>query len=110
MVEIFGRLGFETIRKIDNKKQRMTKLKGNKILVKLNAVILPKSALRYVIAHKIAHIFIKRHTQKSWKIVELMCPDFKKSQELLIEYGYSIQSNGDLMFMYSPNENEDNLK
>lgn len=38
--EIFGDLDFEVVDKIDNKKQRIAKQKGNKILVKLNAVIL----------------------------------------------------------------------
>ncbi|MEM2174670.1 MAG: M48 family metallopeptidase, partial [Candidatus Micrarchaeia archaeon] len=72
--------------KIDNKKQRIAKLKGNKILIKLNAIALPKSALKYIIAHEIAHMFTKRHTKRFWKTVELMCPNFKKNQRLLIKY------------------------
>ncbi|MEM5831459.1 MAG: YgjP-like metallopeptidase domain-containing protein [Candidatus Aenigmatarchaeota archaeon] len=85
-IEIFGNLDFEIVEKIDNKKQRIAKLKGNKILIKLNAIALPKSALKYIIAHEIAHMFTKRHTKRFWKIVELMCPNFKKNQELLIKY------------------------
>ena len=81
--EIFGDLDFEIVEKIDNKKQRIAKQKGNKILVKLNAVVLPKSALRYVIAHKIAHIFTKRHTKKFWKIVRTIYPNFEVGQNLL---------------------------
>ncbi len=72
----------------DNKKQRVAKFEGDKILVKLNAVVLPKSALKYVIAHEIAHIYTKRHTKKFWKTIELMCPNFKKTQVLLTKYGY----------------------
>ena len=70
-IEIFGDLDFEIVEKIDNKKQRIAKLKGNKILVKLNAVALPKSALEYMIVHEIAHTFTKRHTKKFWKIIDL---------------------------------------
>ena len=89
-VEVFGDLDFEIVEKIDNKKQRVAKLKGNKILVKLNAVALPKSALKYVIAHEIAHTFTKRHTKKFWKTLELICPNFEKPQELLTKYGHFI--------------------
>jgi len=59
--DVFGNLDFEIVEKIDNKKQRIAKIKGNKILVKLNAVVLPDSAIKYVIIHEIAHIFTKRH-------------------------------------------------
>jgi len=86
-VEVFGSLDFEVVGKIDNKKQRIAKLKGNKILVKLNAVALPKSALKYIIAHEIAHTFTKRHTKKFWKIVETIYPNFEIGQNLLIKYG-----------------------
>ena len=89
-IEVFGNLDFEIAEKIDNKKQRAAKLKGNKILVKLDAVALPKSALKYVIAHEIAHIFTKKHTKRFWKAVELMCPNFGKSRELLTKYGHYI--------------------
>jgi predicted metal-dependent hydrolase len=89
-IEVFGDLDFEIVEKIDNKKERIAKLKGNKILIKLNAVALPKSALRYVIAHEIAHTIAKRHTKKFWKTVELICPDFKEAQELLKRCSNSI--------------------
>jgi predicted metal-dependent hydrolase len=86
-IDVFGDLDFEIVEKIDNKKQRVAKLKGNKILVKLNAIALPKSALKYIIAHEIAHTFTKRHTKKFWKTVETIYPNFKIGQKLLMEYG-----------------------
>lgn len=86
-IEVFGDLDFEIVEKIDNKKQRIAKLKGNKVLVKLNAVALPKSVFKYVIAHEIAHIFTERHTSRFWKTVELMCPNFEEPRRLLTKYG-----------------------
>lgn len=86
-VEVFGDLDFEIADKIDNRKQRVAKLKGNTVLVKLDAVALPPSALKYLIAHEIAHTFTGRHTKKFWKTVEAMCPNFEESRELLTEYG-----------------------
>lgn len=90
-VEVFGDLKFEIVDEIDGRKQRIAKLKGNKILIKLGAVTLPKSVLRYVIAHEMAYIFTKRHSKKFWKTVELICPNFEKSQEVLKKYGDLIQ-------------------
>jgi hypothetical protein len=86
-VEVFGDLDFEIVEEIDNKRQRIAKLKGNKILVKQNAVGLPKSALKYMIAHEIAHIFTKRHTKKFWRIVEAIYPNFEVGQKLFMKYG-----------------------
>jgi len=85
-IEVFGSLDFEIVEKIDKKKQRIAKINGNKILVKLNAIALPKSALKYIIAHEIAHIFVKRHTKRFWKTVELMYPNFREAENLLEKY------------------------
>ena len=86
-IEVFGNLDFEVVVTIDNKKHRIAKLKGNKILVQLNAVRLPKSALRYIIAHEIAHTLTKRHTRRFWKVVETIYPKFEIGQSLLTKYG-----------------------
>lgn len=80
-VEVLGNIDFEVKEKIDGKVQRIAKLKGNKILVKLDAVALPKSALKYIIAHELAHHLTKRHTKKFWKIVETIYPNFARGQK-----------------------------
>jgi predicted metal-dependent hydrolase len=87
-IEVLGDLDFEIIKKIDHKEQRIAKLKGNRILVKKNAVMLPRLVLEYVVAHEIAHITTKRHTKLFWKTVELMCPNFEEAQELLSKYAH----------------------
>ena len=85
-IELFGDLDFEIMEKIDGKKDRIAKLKGNKIWVKLSAVICPESVLQYVIAHEIAHIFTKRHSKKFWTLVETIYPDFENGQKLFMKY------------------------
>jgi len=92
-VEVFGNFDFEIVEKIDDKKQRVAKLKGNKILVKLDAVALPKSALKYIVAHEIAHIFTKRHTKKFWKIVEGVYPNFEIGQKFLMKFGKFLEGD-----------------
>jgi predicted metal-dependent hydrolase len=90
-IEVFGNLDFEVVRSIDGKKHRIAKLKGNKILVHVNARRLPKSALKYIIAHEIAHTLTKKHTKKFWKIVETIYPTFETGQSLLMKYGSELQ-------------------
>ncbi|MGC9115915.1 MAG: YgjP-like metallopeptidase domain-containing protein [Fervidicoccaceae archaeon] len=85
-VDVFANLDFEITEKIDGKRNRIAKLEGNKILVKLNAVALPKSALKYIVAHEIAHVISKRHTSKFWKIVKTIYPNFEKGQKLLTKH------------------------
>jgi predicted metal-dependent hydrolase len=92
-IEIFGDLDFEIVEKINNKKQRIAKLNRNKIQVKLNTITLPKSALKYIIAHEIAHTFTKKHTKRFWKIVETIYPNYEKGRKLLIKHG---------KFLYDP--------
>ena len=82
-IELFGDLDFEITENIDNKRLRIAKLKGNKVMVKLNAVSLPENALKYIVAHEIGHATSKRHTNKFWKTVEIIYPDYKKAQQLL---------------------------
>ena len=92
-VEVFGMLDFEVVKSIDGKKHRIAKLKGNKILVQVNARRLPKSALKYIIAHEIAHTLTKRHTKRFWKILEAIYPTYETGQTLLMKYGSQMQGD-----------------
>ena len=89
-VELFGDFDFQIAENIDNKKTRIAKLKGNKVIIKLNAIALPESALKYIVAHEIGHTASKRHTKTFWKTVQLIYPDYKKAQQLLISSPLSL--------------------
>lgn len=86
-IDLLGNLDFEIVNRIDNKKSRIAKLKGNRIILQLDAIALPENILRYIVAHEVAHIENKRHTTKFWKTVELICPDFREAQQQLINIG-----------------------
>ena len=83
-IDLLGNLDFEIIEKIDNKKTRIAKLKGNKIILRQDIVALPENVLKYILAHEIAHVANKSHTKKFWKTIELICPNYKEPQEQLI--------------------------
>jgi predicted metal-dependent hydrolase len=89
-IGIFGKLEFEIKEKIDNKKDRIAKLKGNKILVKLNTVALPEDVLKYIIAHELAHTASKQHTPKFWKTVEVIYPNYSEAKEHLKEHKMTV--------------------
>jgi len=90
-IEVLGEIDFEIVEKIDNRRKRLAKLKGNKIQVKLSAIVLPKPALKYVVAHEVAHIFSKKHTEKFWEITAKIYPQFKIGQKMLAEYEKTLE-------------------
>ena len=69
--------------KIDHKKYRIAKLKGNRIWVKLSAVALPKNVLKYILAHEIAHLITKRHDERFQKVLETIFLEYKQAEQLL---------------------------
>jgi len=84
--ELSRDLDFQVVTKeIDGKKTRVAKLKGNKILVSVNGSTLPTSALKYIIAHEIAHKFTKKHSDRFWRVIENLYPSYKRGQALLNE-------------------------
>ena len=89
-VDIFGNIDFEIVRSIDNKRLRIAKLKGNKILVHEKAIGLPDTALRYLVVHELAHSITKGHTRRFWKIVETIYPTFESGQSLLLKHGRKV--------------------
>jgi predicted metal-dependent hydrolase len=91
-IEIHGNIKFKIAEKIDNKKQRIAKLQGNTITLKINTATLPEETLKYIIAHEIAHTYIKRHTKKFWQIVEAICPNYKYAKE-------KMENDKSLMFL-----------
>jgi len=89
-IDLLGNLDFEIAKRIDNKKNRIAKLKGNRIILQLDAIALPENILRYIVAHEIAHVENKKHTRKFWKTVELLCPNFREAQQQLTSFGKEI--------------------
>ena len=89
-IDVFGSLDFEVVRSIDGKKQRIAKLKGNKILVHVNARRLPKTALKYVVVHELAHSIMKGHQRGFWKVVKSIYPNFETGHNLLMKHGSKI--------------------
>lgn len=82
-LEILGDIKFEVKEKIDDKKNRIAKLKDNKITVKLNAISLPEEALKFIMAHEMAHLVTKKHNSRFWNIVKTIYPEYEEGKDLL---------------------------
>lgn len=92
-LEIFGDMKFEVKEKIDDKKNRIAKLKHNKITVKLNAISLPEEALKFLMAHEMAHLITKKHSGRFWKVVESIYPEYEKGKNLFEKQENDLSEN-----------------
>lgn len=95
-MEIFGNMKFEIVKSIDGKRYRLAKVKGNKILLSLKLLLLPKHALRYVIVHEIAHLYCSKHTEKFWKIVKIIDPKYRYYQDIFLKHSRIIINWGQI--------------
>lgn len=50
-------------------------------------VMAPLEVVDYVVAHELAHLRVKNHSRKFWKLVETICPDYKRHRKWLKENG-----------------------
>jgi predicted metal-dependent hydrolase len=92
-VDIFGDLDFKIVDRIGNQDRILAKFRGNKIMVKLNAVKLPKPALKYIVAHEIAHISSKKHSVRFWDTLKTICPDYHIGKKLLADFKDTVLDN-----------------
>lgn len=51
--------------------------------INLFLIRLPRKVLEYVIAHELAHLLHRNHSEQFWAIVEKMVPDYKIYQHIL---------------------------
>jgi predicted metal-dependent hydrolase len=68
-----------------NRPGRIAFQKINTIYVSIRARGYPDAVLRYIIAHELAHLAVKRHTWRFWKIVRIIYPEYEKGKEELLE-------------------------
>jgi Zn-dependent peptidase ImmA (M78 family) len=71
-IEVYGNLRI-VVTSFD-RPSRIAFQKGNTIYVSIKARRCPEFVLRYIIAHELAHLVVKRHTWRFWKIVRIIYP------------------------------------
>ncbi|HMV29526.1 MAG TPA: M48 family metallopeptidase, partial [Anaerolineales bacterium] len=50
-------------------------------------VMAPLEVIDYVVLHELAHLKVKNHSPRFWKLVESLCPDFKHHRKWLRDHG-----------------------
>jgi predicted metal-dependent hydrolase len=50
-------------------------------------VMAPLDVIDYVVVHELAHLRVKNHSSKFWKLVESICPEYKRQRKWLRECG-----------------------
>lgn len=78
--EIRGQLRIEVITNLD----ALAIIKGNKIYVNFKAMHYPKTVLRYIVSHEVAHIISRHHRKKFWEIVARIYPNYEDARKRLI--------------------------
>jgi len=81
-IEVYGDLKI-VVTSFD-RPSRIACLKGNTIYVSVKARRYPDFVLRYIIAHELAHLVVKRHTWRFWKVVRIIYPEYEKGKEELL--------------------------
>jgi predicted metal-dependent hydrolase len=82
-IEVYGNL--RIVVTSFNRPSRMAFQKGNTIYVSIKARRYPDFVLRYIIAHELAHLVVKRHTWRFWKIVGIIYPEYEKGKDELLK-------------------------
>jgi hypothetical protein len=82
-VEVYGNLKI-VVTSFD-RPSRIAFLKGNTIYVSIKARTFPDFVLKYIIAHELAHLAVKRHTWRFWNIVGIIYPEYEKGKEELMK-------------------------
>ena len=84
VIEVYGNLKI-VITSFD-RPSRIAFLEGNMIYVNIKAGRYPDFVLRYIIAHELAHVAVKRHAWRFWKIVwkivRIIYPEYEKGKEV----------------------------
>jgi predicted metal-dependent hydrolase len=79
-MEVYGNLKIE-VANMDT----LALLKGNKIYINIEARKYSEFVIKYIIAHELAHLLIKRHTKKFWEIVKRIYPEYGKGRNELFK-------------------------
>jgi hypothetical protein len=81
-IEVYGNL--RIVVTSFNRPSRIAFQKGNTIYVSIKARGYPDFVLRYIIAHELAHLAVKKHTWRFWKIVGIIYSEYERGKEELL--------------------------
>ena len=88
-----GALKIKVVNDVTKAHTVLARIRGNFVEISAYLVQFPKQIIRYVLVHELAHLFVRKHTEKFHTILNTLLPDAKKIEEKFPEYMSIIQSN-----------------
>ncbi len=67
-------------------------IKGNRIYFSKKIENLSDEAVKYIVAHELAHLAVKKHSEKFWEIVKNLYPEYMKGRKEVEEFILKIKS------------------
>jgi len=67
-------------------------IKGNRIYFSKKIENLSDEAVKYIVAHELAHLAVKKHSEKFWEIVKNLYPDYMKGRKEVEEFILKMKS------------------
>jgi predicted metal-dependent hydrolase len=70
-------------------------------------ILAPPHILDYLAAHEVAHLVEMNHSPRFWRVVERICPDWKRAKAWLNTQGTALHRYGEDAQRPTPPETED---
>ena len=58
----------------------------------LSLMLAPPAALEYVVAHEMAHLWIRNHGKRFWQRVEAIYPEYPLQCRYLSKHGHAVKA------------------
>ncbi len=84
--DLFGSIDFEIVSRLRERHSVVARYKGRKILVKSTAIMLPKEAIEYLVAHELAHIVTTKHSRQFMATLETLYPEYRVGRKRLHDF------------------------
>lgn len=80
---------------VKNQRTRWASCSSNHNLnFNLMLIALPKHLIEYIVVHELAHLKLRDHTKKFWRLVKEYCPQYKERKKELKTYSLMVEENG----------------
>ncbi|MFO1107085.1 MAG: SprT family zinc-dependent metalloprotease [Amaricoccus sp.] len=65
---------------------------GGDLMFSWRLILAPSAVLDYVVAHEVAHLAELNHSDRFWRVVRRLCPDFEAQRDWLRRHGAGLHA------------------
>ncbi len=85
-------VGFARLSLRDTRSRWGSCTQEGRLMFSWRLIMAPPEVLDYVAAHEVAHLREMNHSRAFWRLVETLCPDYRRLRSWLRENGAALQS------------------